>query len=200
MSIESANDDLTAAKRLIVREAARLFRRQGFSITTMRDVAEAVGLSKAGIYHHYRTKDQLLNDIVAVGADALTAQLHDVQQLDAPVEERLRAFFRTRMQTIADNQDVLTVIWQERPVINAETFSAVARQLVDYRSGVEDLVREGQRAGAIRPDADAHLLMLAIDGMTGWAYLWYRDGRGAQPAEIGEAFWSYLWDSVRAPE
>jgi hypothetical protein len=94
---------------------------------------------------------------------------------------------------------MLTVIWQERPLIDQETFAALTKQLEAYRAGTAELIEEARRAGVISPDIDSHLLMLAIDGMTGWSYLWMRPGQRYTPPEIGERFWEYLWHGVQAP-
>jgi AcrR family transcriptional regulator len=185
--------------RGILDAAAALFRRQGYGATTMRDISQAIGLSKAGLYHHYQSKEELLTGIVTTGTDALLAQLRAVESSGLPPEEKLRLFVRTRMQTIAEYQDMLTVIWQERPLIAQETFAALTKQLEAYRAGTAELIEEARRAGVISPDIDSHLLMLAIDGMTGWSYLWMRPGQRYTPPEIGERFWEYLWRGVRAP-
>ena len=185
--------------RSILDAAAALFRSQGYGATTMRDISQAVGLSKAGLYHHYQSKEELLTGIVTTGTDALLAQLRAVQSSGLPPEEKLRLFVRTRMQAIAEYQDMLTVIWQERPLIDRETFAALTKQLEAYRAGTAELIEEARRAGVISPGIDSHLLMLAIDGMTGWSYLWMRPGQRYTPPEIGERFWEYLWHGVQAP-
>jgi TetR/AcrR family transcriptional regulator, cholesterol catabolism regulator len=188
------------ATRSILAAAAGLFRRQGYGATTMRDIANAVGLSKAGLYHHYQSKEELLTGIVTTGTEALLRQLRAVESSGLPPEQKLREFVRTRMQTIAEYQDMLTVIWQERPIIDQETFAVLAKQLEGYRAGTAGLVEEGRQAGIISPDVDPHLLMLAIDGMTGWSYLWMRPGQGYSPTEIGDHFWHYLWRGVQPPD
>jgi AcrR family transcriptional regulator len=183
----------------IVRAAASLFRQKGYNATSMRDIAEAVGMSKAGLYHHYRTKEELLTTIAQVGTDALMHQLDAAKNLNADPAERLRQFFRMRMQVIADQKDILTVIWQERPVIGQAGFAKVAQRLEAYRASLTDMISEARQAGAIRADIDPHLLMLAIDGMTGWSYLWLRPGQRYSPEEIGDRFWDYLFCGVNTP-
>ncbi len=183
----------------ILRAAARLFRGQGYAVTTMRDIADAVGLSKAGLYHHYSRKEDLLNDVAEGGTQALMAQLRAVQATDLDPVAKLRECVRTRMAAIADYQDMLTVIWQERPIINQVTFAKIAQQLEGYRSGVTDLIEEARAVGGLREDVDTHLLMLAIDGVTGWSYLWMRPGQRYSPAEIGDRFWDFLYAGVGCP-
>lgn len=176
--------------------AAALFRQKGYAPTTMRDVSEAVGLSKAGLYHHYESKELLLLDIAESGTALLLDQLRAVERLDADPTQKLEAFVRGRMETIAANQDILAVIWQERPAIGTEAFANVADRLRQYRAGVVDLIAAAQRSGAIDPDVDPHLLMLAIDGMTGWSYLWFRSDGSYSSTTIGTSFWNYLLSGV----
>jgi TetR/AcrR family transcriptional regulator, cholesterol catabolism regulator len=161
----------------ILRAAATLFRTQGYAVTTMRDIASAVGLSKAGLYHHYSRKEDLFNDIASGGTSALMMQLRAVQSSDLDPAGKLREFMKTRMIAIADYQDMLK----------------------SYRGGVTDLIEDARAAGTVRDDIDAHLLMLAIDGMTGWSYLWMRPGQQYSPAEVGERFWAFLDGGIRPP-
>lgn len=87
---------------------------------------------------------------------------------------------------------MFTVIWQERPFINRADFTDISKKAEVYRAGVRQLIKEAKEAGEIETDVDPHLLMLALDGMTGWAYLWYRGAGAEKPAKIGEAFWTYI--------
>jgi hypothetical protein len=57
---------------------------------------------------------------------------------------------------------------------------------------VRQIIEEAKNAGKISSSVDPHLLMLALDGMTGWAYLWYRGSGTEKPTQIGQAFWEYI--------
>ena len=180
----------------IIDAAAQLFCRHGFSTVTMQDIGHAVGLSKAGLYHHCPSKDRLLADIVRLAGELLLRQLEAARFAGDLSGQRVRMLVITRMETIARYQDFFTVIWQERPFINRADFADIARKAEAYRTGVRRLIEDGVESGEIRPDVDPHLLMLAIDGITGWAYLWYRSKGAQSPREIGEAFWAYLAQGV----
>jgi TetR/AcrR family transcriptional regulator, cholesterol catabolism regulator len=184
------------AWRRVIDAAARLFCERGYAVVTMHDIAKAVGLSKAGLYHHCPSKDQILADIVWLCGEILLHQLKEAEELDAVPRERLRAFVISRMETIAQYQDLFTIIWQERPYIDRESFSGIAKSAERYRAGVRKLIETAKSAGELRNDIDTHLLMLAIDGMTGWAYIWFQRGGSDNPARIGEAFWSFLAEGV----
>lgn len=176
----------------IIDAAASLFRQHGFANVRMQDIGLAVGLSKAGLYHHCPSKEELLADIVRLCGELLAIQLRSVQQLQAAPAEKLKSFVVSRMETILTNQEFFTVIWQERPFINRADFTDLAKRAEAYRAGVRQIIKEAKTAGAIDEAIDPHLLMLALDGMTGWAYLWYRGSGREQPTEIGLAFWSFI--------
>ncbi len=179
----------------IINAAARLFRQHGFSNVTMQDIGRVIGLSKAGLYHHCPSKDRLLADIVRLTGELLLRQLESAKSLADSSGQRVRMFVVTRMETIARYQDLFTVIWQERPFINRTDFADIVKKAEMYRTGVRRLIEDGIKDGEIRR-VDPHLLMLAIDGMTGWAYLWYRSKGAESPREIGEAFWTYLAQGI----
>lgn len=189
-------DDRSTIRQQIVMEAARLFRNHGFAVVSMRDIGDAVGLSKAGLYHHCPSKEGLLEDIARLGNSLLLQQLQHVREAEGSPGERLRLFMRTRMEVLADFQDVMTVIWQERPRIAADVFEESTRMAETYREGVRELIHDAQRAGVVRPDLDAHLLMLAVDGMTGWSCYWYHREGQLGAGRIGEDFWSFLIDGI----
>jgi len=157
----------------------------------MKDIGRAIGLSKAGLYHHCPSKDRLLADIVRLAGELLLRQLESAKSSADSSGQRIRMFIITRMETIARYQDLFTVIWQERPFINRTDFADIIKKAEMYRTGVRRMIEDGIKDGEIRR-VDPHLLMLAIDGMTGWAYLWYRSKGAESPREIGEAFWTYL--------
>jgi AcrR family transcriptional regulator len=176
----------------IIDAAARLFCERGFSTVTMQDIGRAVGLSKAGLYHHCPSKDRLLGNIVRLAGELLLRQFETAKSSADSSGQRVRMFVVTRMETIARYQDFFAVIWQERPFINRADFADIVRMAQVYRREVRRLIENGIKDGEIRPEVDPHLLMLAIDGMTGWAYLWYRTKGSQSSREIGEAFWTYL--------
>ena len=191
-TLEDYLNGVPPVRRKIIDAAAGLFRSRGFSFVTMNDIASAVDLSKAGLYHNCPSKEDLLADMVMLCGELLTSQLARVRLMDTPASERLRVFVVSRMEVIAKYQDLFTIIWQERPFITKESFGGIAKDTKKYRADVRDLINEAKRSGSLRQDVDAHLLMLAIDGMTGWAYIWYRNGGTHDPITIGQSFWDFL--------
>ena len=158
----------------------------------------AVGLSKAGLYHHFTSKERILEAIYERALEVLEDGLSQVFRADG-VEARLHVLVVGRVRAIADEQDVMTVFWQERPWIAPEILSKLEERLRDYRHAILELIEQGQREGALRRDLDPHILMLGLDGVTGWLYLWYRPGR-LSTEEIGDQLWRLAWSGSRGTE
>jgi len=82
-----------STRRQIVEAADRFFYERGFEATSFADIAHATGLSRGNFYYHFKTKDQILDAVIAARAKRTRAML---QAWDAAVtpEERILAFFR----------------------------------------------------------------------------------------------------------
>jgi AcrR family transcriptional regulator len=198
LDLDAYLQDPAGTRRRALDAAAKLFRARGFAEVSMVEVAQAIDLSKPGLYHHWSSKDALLQTIVRLSGELLLAHLENVLATERDPVARLRSYIVTRLETVADYQDFFTVMWQERATVGAAGFEELASRAEVYRSRIRNLIDDAKKAGGLRKSVDTHLLMLALDGMTGWAYAWYRPGQGQTPAQIGEAFWNMLSDGILA--
>src|ERR1700733_12511975 len=100
--------------REICRIAARVFYDKGYDGASMQDIAEAVGLTKAGLYHHVGSKDRLLFEIMNYGMDILDeAVVSKVRQIAEP-RERLRQTITGHIDLVVRTRDLeITVILHE---------------------------------------------------------------------------------------
>lgn len=179
----------------ILRSAAALFRSHRYDATSLRQIAEAVGLSKAGLYHYFSSKEQILELIAARAVTVLAKQLDEALSTGPPVEV-LRQVVLGRVRTIAENQNIMAVFWQELPTLSDDLKSDLQGRLRRYRKTIRTVVEKGIRSGDISDDVDPHLVTLGLDGITGWCYLWFRPDGRLSAEEIGEAFWALLWQGL----
>ena len=78
-------------KELILEAAAQIIRQKGFHATSMQDIADAVSLQKASLYHHVSNKQEILLLLLEQALDMLTERLVLVTQKDEPVELKITA-------------------------------------------------------------------------------------------------------------
>src|SRR5437762_7179344 len=103
----------------VTRTAARLFAERGYHGTSLADVAEAVGMQKASLYHHIETKEDLLWEVASAGAEAFHAALDSVPE-DAPATEKIRLALRGHLRVVADQLDAATAFTREWPSLAGE--------------------------------------------------------------------------------
>jgi AcrR family transcriptional regulator len=171
------------SRRLILDTAARLLRSGGYHQTTLREIAEAVGIRKASLYYHFGSKEEIVeavaNDGVRFVHDAVVAALAEADAL-AP-RARLEAAILAHLTALHGHGDYTCAS------IKAFTFGMTpAPESVRLtRRAYEDvwrrLVAELQAARAIAPDRSPDALRLFILGAMNGSIDWYRPGRRSLP-------------------
>jgi AcrR family transcriptional regulator len=161
-------------RETILAKAAHLFAHGGYSGTSMNQVAEAAGLSKAALYHYFRDKYALLVEITEGHVDALCALVAEVGALDLAAEDRMRMLIARIMSEYAGAEDAHRVLTSDVRFLEA----ADRRRIL----GKERRVVEGfaDAIAAWRPEQrDADLtkpLTMLLFGMINWMFTWLRPG------------------------
>ncbi|AFK55789.1 TetR/AcrR family transcriptional regulator [Tistrella mobilis] len=175
-------------EREIKDKACTLFARKGFDGTSLTDIADAVGLSRAAIYYYFENKEALLEAIVAEVSERPIQTLlgcHD-RAAAGPAEE-LRDMVRRHVVSVIDRQVLMRMIAVTEaalpPALAARHAASKRRYLEDCRR----IIRDGIRAGVFRP-VDDRVAALAVIGMAAWTAQWHSPDRPPAPAELAEIF------------
>ena len=154
----------SAGEVAILDAAVQLFSVYGYDGVSMRRIAEAAGVSKANIYHHFASKEALYFAIMRRSAEELTALLENLAEGKGSFNRRLQAFAAAHLEHLFENAPRVRLVLREAFSGDEEKTRAVVEQMV---GGVVNrmiaIFEAGQRAGLLRPDLDpglcAHLLM-----------------------------------------
>jgi AcrR family transcriptional regulator len=160
--------------REICRIAARVFCEKGYDGASMQDIAEAVHLTKAGLYHHVRSKDRLLYEIMNYGMDILDETVLDkVKSIEDP-REKLRQTIVGHIHLIvrARDREITVILHENRSLKGAlrKKINARKRAYIEFLEGL--IAQVQQRAGGrvlIAPRGAAFALL----GIVNWLYQWY---------------------------
>lgn len=164
--------------REILEQAARLICAKGYEATSMQEIAEACDLTKAGLYHHVRTKEALLVAIMQYGMDLFEEQvLAKVAHLADPLE-RLRATMARNLELVTGSSKEVTIILHEHQTLTGEARAAINGRKKRYVHFLESSFREAIARGQMRAAIDPTLAAFNFLGVVLWTYKWYRpDGR-----------------------
>ncbi len=160
--------------REICRVAARIFYEKGYDGASMQDIAAAVGLTKAGLYHHVRSKDRLLFEIMNYGMDILDETvLARVKQVSDP-QEKLRQTLAGHIDLVVRARDLeITVILHENRSLKGPLRRKINERKRRYIDFLENLIQQVQAQSGMKPLIPAKLAAFALLGMVNWLYQWY---------------------------
>ena len=171
----------------ILEVAARVFCERGYEATSMGDVAAAVGMTKAGIYHHIAGKEDLLAAIMNYGMDLFEEKvLNRVMTIADPLE-RLKAALRGHvLLVIRDRPKEVTVILHETNALKGRFRDRINARKKRYIKFLEKTFREMIKSGAARR-VDPSAAAFAMLGMINWIYQWYRPGGRLSDEAVADA-------------
>ncbi|TNE92465.1 MAG: TetR/AcrR family transcriptional regulator [Deltaproteobacteria bacterium] len=154
----------------IVREATRLFAHKGYGSTSVRELAEAVGVTKPTLYYHFGNKESLFLKVVHYHIDRIEEIVRDAVAPGGTVREQLARFAREYIREAANNQDALRLLLTVQQPTEREQPSVDIMSLHLRKIAVlQDVFAAGVSAGEIRADLDPHGGILAFIGMVNLA-------------------------------
>jgi len=164
--------------RSILEHAAKLIFQNGFEATSMQQIAEASGLTKAGLYHHVKTKESILVAINHYGLDLFEEKvLNPVANIEDPVERLREAMRRNVMLVTEDSSKEVTIILHEHQTLHGEVQRELNARKKKYVTFLESAFREAIERGQIRP-IDPTIATFSFLGTVLWTYKWFRpDGK-----------------------
>ena len=163
-------------REMILAHAARLFARRGYPATSMNQVADACGLSKATIYHYFRDKYALLVSIADGHVSRLQLLIADATREAATPELRLRELIRRIVEEYADAQDAHRVLTDDVKFLEPDDRERVLGKEREVVAGFARTV------GALRPELEqvalSKPLTMLLFGMVNWMFMWMKpDGK-----------------------
>jgi len=188
---------LTDAKqklREICRVAARVFYEKGYDGASMQDIAAAVGLTKAGLYHHVGSKDRLLFEIMNYGMDILDENVIQKVKGVADARERLRQTIIGHIDLIVRARDQeITVILHENRSLRGALRKKINTRKRAYIQLLEEMIAKAQEQAGAPPLISPRLGAFALLGMINWLYQWYRPEGAIKQHELAQAYAEFFF-------
>jgi TetR/AcrR family transcriptional regulator, cholesterol catabolism regulator len=185
---------MSARREELTRIAARLFAERGYQSTSLADLAGALGVQKASLYHHIASKEDLLWDVAWEGAEAFHAALDGVPA-DAPAAERIRLALGAHLAVVGGQLDVATVFVREWRHLSDERRRRFTAERRRYEERIRELFRAGVEESQLRTDLDVATAALLFLSAANWAYTWLRPG--APTEELADRLYAALLDGMR---
>jgi len=182
--------------------------REGYASTTMKDIADEIGITAASLYHHFDNKDILLLSVLEIGLDLTIEKIEKVSAGTNSCADRLAAMVRSHVHNVTNNVTIAAaMVFELRTLMNinisprhadrefAQDFVERRKAFFRRRQTFEDMFRQtieaGMAAGEFR-SVDADIVTKMMLGAQNWVGLWFREsGRltGEQVADTMVDTW-----------
>lgn len=166
----------------ILEGAVEVFIEQGYDAASVATLAARLGLTKSALYHHFSSKEAVLEAALDTALQALDGVLARPDVREGPPLERLTAAIRATTQALVDNLPSVTLLLRVRG--NSPTEVAALQHRRAFDDAVTAVVREAQQEGAVRAELDPALTTRLLVGMVNSLTEWYRPGSRSSAAVV----------------
>jgi len=175
-------------KSVIRDEAAKIFASKGFRGASMQQVADACGMHKASVYHYYRSKEQLLFDILTFADKEISSLLAKEEAKDASDLEKVGLFVSAHVGWYLQYPSIARVAFQEWTALSGEELEIQKGRRHRYSHFVRDKVEQCRAQGLIPTTADAAVMSNFINGAVAAANMWFNPSGPVSAEAIAEEF------------
>lgn len=170
----------------ILKIAAQLFARHGYHGVGMSDLQKAVGLGRGALYHHIRSKEDLLYEILREYIQELGMTAERIRDAEVDPVRRVALLGGHLVRKIASNQAELTVCFKELHSLSADRHREVLGYHARYERIWRECMEEGAKKGQFRPYS--YIVFKGILGMYFYSYLWMQPNLPQAADDIAEHF------------
>jgi AcrR family transcriptional regulator len=164
----------------ICRTAAQIFRDRGFAATSVSDVAQALGMTKAGLYHYFDSKEALLVEIMSYGLDRVRDEVVIPVRAIRDPGERLRQIAVRHARIATDGKGAIAHLGDETRALPPAARRQIEERMRVYYDLIRETLRELKSEGRLR-DIEPTVAAFSLLGMILWLPRWFRQaGRLSQ--------------------
>jgi AcrR family transcriptional regulator len=191
-ALPSRRDELLAL-------AATMFAERGLRATTVRDIADSAGILSGSLYHHFSSKEEMVDEVLRGFLDWLFDRYRQILETEANPMERLKGLFMTSFEAIATRHAEVVIYQDEAKRLSSqERFGYVEERNREQRKMWVDVLTQGIAEGYFRPDVDVDLVYRFIRDTTWVSVRWYQPGGPLTAEEVGQQYLSIVLGGITA--
>ena len=180
----------------IIEIAARLFKIKGFTATTMRDIAERVGMEAASMYNHIKSKDEILQAICFKISNEYIAQLTVIENQTVSSVEKIKELIRLHVRIIITDINSISVANNEWKHLSDDALTVFKEARRDYEQRFAKIIEAGIAVGELQP-INVSVALFTILSAVRWVELWYKNDREISPEILEENIISLLMNGLQ---
>lgn len=197
MTAQQSGEPAASRREELLVIAAELFAERGFRNTTVRDIADAAGILSGSLYHHFDSKESMVDEILSTFQDELFGRYDEILRSGADARSKLEHAVEVSFEAIDKHRSEVAIFQNDAAYLGSfERFDYLARRNAESREVWLTLLNDGVRSGALRDDLDVELTYRFIRDTVWVAVGWYRPGGKLTHTRIAQQYLSILLDGI----
>jgi AcrR family transcriptional regulator len=180
----------------ILDAAAQVIRQKGFHGASMADIAKAVDLQKASLYHHVSSKQEILLDLLDRALEMLHKQINAIAKQPLPADEKLHQMIQTYLRLLAENGDLSAVLLFEHRSLEPDQHARHIPNRDRFETLWRDVIKDGVREGLFTCP-DVALAVRALMGVLNWTLTWYHPDGSLSIEQIADQYTDLLQNGLK---
>lgn len=178
-----------------------MFAERGLRATTVRDIADGAGILSGSLYHHFASKEAMVDEVLRGFLDWLFDRYQEIAAVQPDPLERLKGLFMASFEAI-EHRHAQVVIYQDeaKRLSSQPRFAYVEERNKEQRKLWVDVLHQGIQEGCFRPDLDVDLVYRFIRDTTWVSVRWYQPGGPLTAEQVGRQYLNIVLGGITAPE
>ncbi len=183
-------------KEQVIRKAAELFREKGYAASSMRDLAQKMGIEAASLYSHIRSKEEILQHLCFDMATEFRKSLCEVEKQKGPASEKLRNGIVGHIEVMAKDLTASAVFMNEHRHLSQPYLREFLLLRINYINRFKNIIEEGIASGEFK-NIDKKLAVMTLFSSLNWMPQWYDPHSNIVPADLGQQLSDMLVDGLK---
>ena len=177
--------------------AGDLFAQRGFKNTTVRDIADAAGILSGSLYHHFDSKEAMVDELLDMFQTELWERYDEIEASDLTPRAKLEAVVRTSFDAIDHHHSEVAIFQNDAAYLTTfERFAYLGERNNKFRRLWTGLLEAGVASGELRSDLDVELVYRFLRDTVWVAVRWYRPGGDLSPADVADQYLRVLLEGI----
>ncbi len=177
--------------------AAGLFAERGFKNTTVRDIADAAGILSGSLYHHFDSKESMVDELLDSFQTELWKKYDAIEASELTPKGKLEAIVRASFEAIGEHRNEVAIFQSDALYLATfERFHYLIERNQKFRTLWTGLLEAGVASGELRADLDVALVYRFLRDTVWVAVRWYRPGGTLTPADVADQYLAILLEGI----
>jgi AcrR family transcriptional regulator len=179
--------------------AATMFAERGLRATTVRDIADSAGILSGSLYHHFSSKEEMVDEVLRGFLDWLFGRYQEIVDTEPNPLERFKGLFMASFEAIEQRHAQVVIYQDEAKRLSAQPrFAYVDKRNKEQRKMWLDVLHQGIEEGYFRPDIDVDLVYRFIRDTTWVSVRWYQPGGQLTAEQVGHQYLAIVLGGITA--